>query len=164
MIAAEILQCAKQQETEWSITIHHQAQLCKYWAVVQKGIRNKIDTRRQSTELFNQLSEEMQQEILRVTDYHRPNKTRLESLRQLKLATRYQRQLLKAHRELRHRGLLSLKEARKSEGNLKTAEIIRKIVIHELHNDDLAIICALRNPKGNLHYPNKNNILNNGKA
>jgi hypothetical protein len=115
---------------------------------VEKGIRNKIDTRRQSTKLFNQLAEEMQEEILSITDYHHPNKTRLESRQQLKLATRYHKQLLKAHRKLRHRGLLSLKEVRKTEGNIKAAEIIRKIVRHELNNDDLAIVRALRNPKG----------------
>jgi hypothetical protein len=163
MLAAETSQCPKQQETEWSIIIHHQAQLCKYWALVEKGIRNKIDTRRQSTELFNQLVDEMQQEILSITDYHHPNKTRLESRRHL--ATRYHKQLLKAHRELRHQGLLSLKEVLKTEGNLKTAEIIRKIVRHELHNDDLAIVRALRNPKGTPPlFLSKNNILSNGKA
>jgi hypothetical protein len=42
---------------------------------------------------------------------------------------------------------LSLKEIRASEGNLTAAEIIRKIVRHELHIDDLAIVRALRTPK-----------------
>jgi hypothetical protein len=55
---------------------------------------------------------------------------------------------LKIHRELRHRGLLSLKEARMAEGNITGAVIIRKIVRHELHNDDITIIQALRDPKG----------------
>jgi hypothetical protein len=32
---------------------------------------------------------------------------------------------------------------------MKSSEIIRKIIRHELHNDDLAIVRALRNPKGN---------------
>jgi hypothetical protein len=123
--------------------------LCKYWALVEKGIRNKIDTRRQSTKLCNQLAEEMQKEILSIADYHHPNKTRLESRRQLKL---------------RHRGLLSLKQVRKTEGNLKAAEIIRKIVRLELHNDDLAIVRALRTQKDQLLYLSMNNILNNGKA
>jgi hypothetical protein len=118
MLAAEKSQFPKRQETEWSITIHEQAQLCKYWAMVEKGIRNKIDTSRQSGTLIVQLSEEHQQEILKVTDYHHPNKIRQECRRQLKLATKYHKQLLKAHRELRHRGLLSLKEVRKLEGNL----------------------------------------------
>jgi hypothetical protein len=148
ILAAEKSQCPKQQETEWSTTIHQQAQLCKYWAIVEKGIRNKINTNKQSSEILNLLTEEMQQEIIQVTDYHHPNKTRTECRGQLKLATKYQKQLLKAHCELRHRGLLSFKEVRKAEGNLKAAEIIRKIVRHELHNDDLAILRALYNPKG----------------
>jgi hypothetical protein len=41
-----------------------------------------------------------------------------------------------------------LKEVRASEGNIAGAEIIREIVRHELHNDDLAIVRALKNPKG----------------
>jgi hypothetical protein len=78
ILAAEKSQCPKQQETEWSTTIHQQAQLCKYWAIVEKGIRNKINTNKQSSEILNLLTEEMQQEIIQVTDYHHPNKTRTE--------------------------------------------------------------------------------------
>jgi hypothetical protein len=147
-LAAERSQCPKRQETEWSITINEQVRLCKYWAIVEKGIRNKIDTSRQSGNLFIQLSEEHQQKILEMTDYHHPNKRRQECRIQLKLATKYHKQLLRAHRELRHRGILCLKEVRKSEGNLNSAEIIRKMLRHELHNDDLSIVRALRNPKG----------------
>jgi hypothetical protein len=32
---------------------------------------------------------------------------------------------------------------------MEVDEIIRKIIRHELHNDDLAIVRALKNPKGN---------------
>jgi stress response protein SCP2 len=35
LLAAERYQCSKQQETEWSVAIHHQAQLCKYWALLR---------------------------------------------------------------------------------------------------------------------------------
>jgi hypothetical protein len=79
MLAAEKSQCPKRLETEWSVTIHEQAQLCKYWAIVEKGILNTIDTSKQSREVFIHLSQEIQQEIFRVTDYyHHPTKTRLE--------------------------------------------------------------------------------------
>jgi hypothetical protein len=64
------------------------------------------------------------------------------------LAKKYHKQLLTTHRELHHQGLLSLKEIRKQEGNLEAEEIIREIKRHELHNEDLAIARALKNPKG----------------
>jgi hypothetical protein len=35
-----------------------------------------------------------------------------------------------------------------AEGNLKAAEIIRKIIRHEVHNKDLAVIRALSHPQG----------------
>jgi hypothetical protein len=130
VLAAERHQCLKQQETKWSIAIHHQAQLCRYWGTVVKGVRNKIDTHQQANDLFQQLSEEMQQEVLQITQYHHPTITRRECYRQLRLATKYQTQLLKIHRELRHQGLLCLKEIRASEGNMTGAEIIRRIIRH----------------------------------
>jgi hypothetical protein len=91
----------------------------------------------------------MQNEILQITQYHHPTTTILECFRQLRLATKYQKQLLQTHRELRRQSLLNLKEVRKSERNLEAAEIIRKIIRHEIHNDDLAIVHAIKNPKGN---------------
>jgi hypothetical protein len=38
---------------------------------------------------------------------------------------------------------------RKHEGNLESAEIIRKIIRYKIHNDDIAIAHAIKNPKGN---------------
>jgi hypothetical protein len=148
MLAAERYQCPRQQETEWSVVIHHQAQLWKYWALVTKRTRNKIDTKKQANEILQHLPEDMQQEIQRITNYQHPMIVRRECQRKLRIAIKYQTQLLKIHRELRHQGLLCLQEIRIKEGNLPTAEIIRKIIRHELHNDDLAIVRALRNPKG----------------
>jgi cell division inhibitor SulA len=148
ILAAERHQCSKQQESKWYIAITHQAQLYKYWGTVVKLVRNKIDTHQQANDLFQQLSEEMQQEILQITQYHHPMITRRECYCQLRLATKYQTQLLKIHRELRPQGLLCLKEIRASEGNMTGEEIIWRIVRQELHNDDLAIVRARRNPKG----------------
>jgi hypothetical protein len=139
-LAAKRNQCPKQHETEWLVVIHHQAQLCKYWALIVKGTKNRIDTKKQANEAFLQLPEEMQLEIQHITQYHHPLITRRECNRQLRLAMKYHKQILITHRELRHQGLLCLKEIRASEGNLTAAEINRKIVRHELHNDDLAII------------------------
>lgn len=121
MLAAEKSQCPRQHESDWSVTIHHQALLCKYWAVILKGTRNKIDTIRQSNDLFNQLPMETQLEIQQVTSYHHPSITRLVCRRQLRLATKYHKQLLQTHRELRRQSLLSLEEIRKQEGNMKSS-------------------------------------------
>jgi hypothetical protein len=107
-----------------------------------------MDTFKRTLEIFNELTNAMQQDILQVTNQFHPLKTRLECQIQLRRATKYYKQMMKTHLELRHQGLLSLKEVREKEGNLEAAEIIRKIVRHELHNDDLAVVKALRNPKG----------------
>jgi hypothetical protein len=139
--------CPKQNESEWSVVIHQQSLLCKYWAKVAKGTRNKIDTSRQSTEVFTQIPGHMQEEIFQITNHFHPMATRIECIRHLQLATKYHRKLLSAHQELRKQSLLSLQEARKSEGNLEAAEIILKILRHETHNKDLAILRALRHPK-----------------
>jgi hypothetical protein len=142
-LAAEHTQCPKQHESEWSVVIHNQSQLCKYWLLVVKGTRNKIDTFWQSMEIFAQLPEVIQEEILQVIQDHRPMTVRIECYRQLRLANKYHKQLLRFHRELRHQSLLSLKEIRASEGNLEAAEILRKIIRHEIHNEDLAVVRAL---------------------
>jgi hypothetical protein len=39
-LTAERNHCSKQHDTEWSVVIHHQAQLCKYWALIVKGTNN----------------------------------------------------------------------------------------------------------------------------
>jgi hypothetical protein len=68
------------------------------------------------------------------------------------------------HRELWHQGLLSLKEAREKEGNLEAAEIIQKIVWHELHDDHLAVVKALRNPKGKPQLSKHEQYINQWKT
>lgn len=148
MLSAEKKICPRQHESEWSVAIHQQSMLCKYWALVVKGTRNKIDTSRKSNEVFTELPEQMQNEILRVTHHLHPWTTRIECTRQLRLATKYHKQMLSAHRELRRQSLVSLQEVRKSEGNIEAAEIIRLIIRHEIHNKDLAVIRALSHPKG----------------
>jgi hypothetical protein len=55
---------------------------------------------------------------------------------------------MKTHQQLRHRGLLSLQEIQEQEGNLSAAEIIVKNIRKELHDHDLAIIHAIKNPQG----------------
>jgi hypothetical protein len=55
VLASEQDQCPRQHESNWSIIIHQQSLVCKYWAVVLKGVRNKIDTRKRSLEVFDQL-------------------------------------------------------------------------------------------------------------
>jgi hypothetical protein len=123
--------------------------LYKYWEILFRRTRTKIDVNRQANEIFQKLPPATQTEIQRVTQYHHPSIVRLESHRQWRLAKKYHKQLLRTHRELRRRGLLSLKEIRKQEVNMEVAEIIRKIIRHELNNNDLAIVRALKNPKGN---------------
>jgi hypothetical protein len=56
-LAAEKYQCPKQHETEWSVAIHHQAQLCKYWALIVKGTRNKSIQIDKPTKYFNNYQE-----------------------------------------------------------------------------------------------------------
>jgi hypothetical protein len=85
VLAAEKSQCPKQHESDWSLTLHHQSLLRKYWSLTVKGTKNKIDTSRQANELFAQLPQEAQTEIQRVTQYHHPTITRRECHRQLRL-------------------------------------------------------------------------------
>jgi hypothetical protein len=107
ILAAEKSQCLHKQETDWSITIHQQLLLCKYWAKVYKRVKDRFDTSKQSMELFSQLSDTQQQAILQITSYHHPMKTRIECRKQLWLAMKYQKQLLTTHHELRRQDLLS---------------------------------------------------------
>jgi hypothetical protein len=48
LLAAERTQCPTQHENNWSIAIYNQSLLCKYWSVVMKSVRNKIDTFKRS--------------------------------------------------------------------------------------------------------------------
>jgi hypothetical protein len=110
MLVAEQTQCPKQHKSEWLLIIHHQSlELCRYWALVVKGTRNKIDTNRQSMEIFTQLPERMQEEILQVTRFHHLTTTSVECYRQLRLAMKYHKELLRCQHELRHQSLLTLK-------------------------------------------------------
>jgi hypothetical protein len=90
----------------------------------------------------------MHLDITKVTDHFCPMTMRLECQIQLRKATKYHQQLLKIHQKLRHQGLLILKEIHEKEGKLEAAEIIRKVICHELHKDDIEIVRALKNPKG----------------
>jgi hypothetical protein len=95
MLSAEKSQCARQHESEWSVTIHYQSLLCRYWDVIARGTRNIIDTNRQANKLFQRLPPETQREIQQVTQYHHPTITRLECFRQLRLAPKYHKKLLR---------------------------------------------------------------------
>jgi hypothetical protein len=88
MLAAEKHQCPQQHETDRSVAIHHQSHLCKYWAILVKGARNKINTNKQANEIFQHLPEAMQQEIQDITQYHHPMIIRQECYHQLQLATK----------------------------------------------------------------------------
>jgi hypothetical protein len=114
---------------------------------VTKGVRNKIDTTRKSIEIFAELPSVMQTEIREVTNDHHPTSIRIQCYKQLRSATKYHKQLLRIHRDIRRQSLLSLKEIRKMEGNLSAEEIIGKIARHEIHNENIAIIRALKDPK-----------------
>lgn len=46
VLAAAKHVCPKQHEMEWSVELYNQSKLCKYWALVAKGVRNKVDTTR----------------------------------------------------------------------------------------------------------------------
>jgi hypothetical protein len=67
MLAAEQSQCQGQYDSKWSIVIHQQSLLCKYWAVIVKGARNNIDTTSRSTLIYDQLPEFMRNEVLQAT-------------------------------------------------------------------------------------------------
>jgi hypothetical protein len=53
---------------------------------------------------------------------------------------------IRTHREIRESSLLSLKELRTSEGNITSAEIIRKIIRKVYHDQYLANICTIKDP------------------
>jgi hypothetical protein len=64
----------------------------------------------------------------------------------LRKATKELKEMIQMHRELCERSLLSLKELLTSVGNITLAEIIRKIMREEYHDQDLAIVCAIKDP------------------
>jgi hypothetical protein len=102
---------SKQHETEWSVVLHNQLQLCKYWALIVKGAQNKVDTTRRSIEVLANLPPKMQAEIQQVTNDHHPATKQMEYFRQLCLAVKYHKQLSRIHKELQRQTLLlSLKE------------------------------------------------------
>jgi hypothetical protein len=138
--AAEGSQVPREFKTDWSIAISNQSLLCKYWAVITRGVRNRIDTTSQAVEIYCKLPHQLQAQIDNVSNYrHRPT-IRKVCRNQLRTATRYQKQLIKIHRELRQQGLITLQAIRECENNEAAVEVIRRIMRYELHTQDLSII------------------------
>jgi Reverse transcriptase (RNA-dependent DNA polymerase) len=156
ILAAEQSQVPRAFKSDWSVAIHQQALVCKYWALLCKGFRNRTDTSRQAMSIYLQITPTLQNRIDDSSNYrYRPTLRRI-CFQQLRQATTYQRHLISIHKELRQQGLLSLKTTRECEDNPKVAEIISKIMRYELHTQDLAIIRSLKNPKGPI-LPSKQN-------
>jgi hypothetical protein len=143
VLAAERSQLPRQFKTDWSVVIHNQSLICKFRAIIVKGTWNRIDTTIQSIEIYSKLPQQLQLQIDNISNYRFKPILRRICQNQLRQATRYHKQLIKIHRELRQQGLLTLKTIRECEDNAAVVEIIRKIMQFELHTQDLSIIKSL---------------------
>jgi hypothetical protein len=147
LLAAEQHICPQQHTTSWSVAIHHHLILCKYWSTIARGVRNSIDIRRLAATHYQQLPIDLQQTIDQVTNFQYLPTLKKVCYKYLRKATQELKNMIRIHRDLCHQSLTSLQELGKAQGNIPTAKIIRKIIRKELHDHDLAIIKAIKNPK-----------------
>jgi hypothetical protein len=137
----------RRQTTSWSIAIDQHSTLCKFWATITRGVKDSINTQKQSEKHYQLLPQEIQEQINKASNYrHYPTLKHI-CFRYLRKATKELKDMIRVNRELRHQCLLGLQEIRKAEGNSTSEEIIRKIIRKELHDQDLSIIRAIKNPK-----------------
>jgi hypothetical protein len=150
VLSAEKAICPRVPQSKWSAIMADQAILCKFWAVDLKGVRTQRTTIARYMNHYNKLPAPHRQTIDSVSSYRDPATLKRICRQQLRQATRYQNCLLKIHQQLRHQGLLSLKEIREKERNLTAAEIIGKIIQKEIHDQNIAIVHEINNPKGRI--------------
>jgi hypothetical protein len=56
-------QCLKRHETDWSIQIHHQSLICKYWITRNKGVRCIINNAQQAYKRLSTLPPDLKENI-----------------------------------------------------------------------------------------------------
>jgi hypothetical protein len=107
---------------------------------------------------------DLQQTIDKVTNYQYLPMLKKVCYQYVWKATKELKNMIRIHRDLRHQSLTILQELRKAQGIIPTAEIIQKIIRTELHDQDLAIIKAIKNPKIPSPPSKQEDRLNKGQA
>jgi hypothetical protein len=60
MLKAEKNNAVHCYDSEWSVALHQQALLCKYWARIKNGMENGVCTNKQTTKIYKQLDTDKQ--------------------------------------------------------------------------------------------------------
>jgi hypothetical protein len=119
---AEKNNASKKYKTDWSVALHQQSLMCRYWSVIMRGMMNGLRTNRQTTKLYNEMSKENQQyldEIIKDTSTFQLNKI---STQELKKNKDRKRELVKHHEELRIRGMSQLAKSQKLKPTKRTGK------------------------------------------
>jgi hypothetical protein len=60
VLKAETNNASKYYESEWSIALHQQSLVCRYWSTIKRGMKNGRRMDKQTSKLYRQMNEENQ--------------------------------------------------------------------------------------------------------
>jgi hypothetical protein len=145
-------QCPKRHETDWSIQIHHQSLICKYWIMRNKGIRCYINNEQQAYKRLSTLPPELKENIdgiikTQILAAKSIEKKARAIRKQMRKAINAKQEMLKQHEELRRQSLEESKNNQSEYGQNKKAKIIVSIQMKELSRNRWRRIRQALNPK-----------------
>jgi hypothetical protein len=124
MIKAEKSRASLQHDSEWSIALHQQSLLCRYWLTPSKGMINGIDIKQQVNHIYDKLTEANKNAVsamIKDKNVIELNKT---ATRELKKNKDIKKEYIKHHIGLRSKGMKYLAEIRLQEGKNEIAKTI----------------------------------------
>jgi hypothetical protein len=127
VLRAEKKNGSKQYKSEWSIALHQQSLLCRYWSIVKREMKNGRETRKQTLKIYKQMATENQQSLDEIIDGASAFKLNQLAPKELKRNLTIKRELLKHHVELRAKGMKQLAEIKQRQGDEAGAKIITQI-------------------------------------
>jgi hypothetical protein len=140
VLKAEKNTTSKYYKSEWSIALHRQALVCRYWSTIKHGMKNGRRTDRQTSKLYRQMDEENQKYLDSIFEDSSAFQTSQIVTRELKRNIEIKRELVRHHVELRLKGMKQLVEIRQREGNKTAAKAIQKRTKAEENKHDWKVI------------------------
>jgi hypothetical protein len=148
VLKTEKKNASKQYDNKWSITLHQQSLICRYWATIRRGKKNGLRTNRQTSKLYQQMNQENQKSLDTIIGDASAFQLNQIAPKEEKRNLNIKRELVQHHEILRAKGMQQLAELRLKEGNKVAAKAINQISKAETNRQDWKVIQKTMKP----HY------------
>jgi hypothetical protein len=127
VLKAEKKNGTRKHDNEWSVALHQQSLLCRYWSIIKKGMKNGRETRNQTTKLYKKMSKNNQENLDKIIGNASAFKLNQLAPKERKRNIAIKQELVRHHAELRAKGMKQLAEIKLREGDEPGAKIIHQI-------------------------------------